>query len=294
MSAPAPPHHTLALSGGRSVALNEYGANNGAPVFFCHGWPSSRTMGALTDPAAQELGLRIISPDRPGIRDSSFHAERKLLDWPPLLEEMADRLGFDQFKIMGISGGAPYTLAAAWALPERVSAIAVVSGAPPLAELTDRSKLLRIYRWMLYFYPRHRWLLRASFHLARPFLALKLPTRLRPALLKTLQPCDAAVMRDNLAFEACFESQRQAWRASADGVMADAEIYAQPWGFTLEEIGTPVRLWHGTKDRAFHWELARAVSERLPCCTPHFVEGEGHYSVPIRHMREILADLKMA
>ena len=38
-------------------------------------------------------------------------------------------------------------------------------------------------------------------------------------------------MRDIAAFEACFESQRQAWRASADGLMVDAEIYAQPWGF---------------------------------------------------------------
>ncbi len=55
-------------------------------------------------------------------------------------------------------------------------------------------------------------------------------------LLKLLQPCDANVMRDIAAFEACFESQRQAWRASADGLMVDAEIYAQPWGFPLEEI----------------------------------------------------------
>ena len=82
-------------------------------------------------------------------------------------------------------------------------------------------------------------------------------------LLKLLQPCDAAVMRDIAAFEACFESQRQAWRASADGLMADAEIYAQPWGFPLEEIEVPVRLWHGRKDRSFHWELAR-VARRAP------------------------------
>ena len=208
------PNEIVSLADGRSVALSEYGSKGGAPIFFCHGWPSSRTMGELTDAAALDLGLRIISLDRPGIRDSSFDAERTLLDWPPLLAAVADELGIECFKVMGISGGAPYTLAAAWALPERVRAVAVVSGAPPLAELNDRTGLLRLYRWMLHFYPRHRWLLRLSFHLVRPFLSVKLPIRLRPALLKLLQPCDAAVMRDAAAFEACFESQRQAWRAS--------------------------------------------------------------------------------
>jgi len=276
------------------VAVAEYGAQSGAPVFFCHGWPSSRTMAELTDTAARELNLRIISPDRPGIRNSSLPRERKLLDWPPLLAELADKMGISEFRVLGISGGAPYALAAAWALPERVRAIAVVSGAPPLTELADRNGLLPLYRWLLFFYPRHRELLRLSFHVARPFLSVKLPLRFRPLLLKLLQPCDANVMRDVAAFEACFESQRQAWRASADGLMIDAEIYAQPWGFALEAIRVPVRLWHGMKDRSFHWSLAQSLGERLPLCRERLVDGEGHYSLPIRHMREILDDLKSA
>lgn len=288
------PNEIIFLANGQSVAISEYGEKSGEPIFFCHGWPSSRTMGELTDLAARELGLRIISPDRPGIRDSSFHPDRKLLDWPPLLAALADSLGIKDFRMLAISGGAPYALATAWALPERVRAVAVVSGAPPLAELADRRQLLALYRWLLFFYPRHRELLRYSFHLVRPFLSRKLPLRWRPMLLQLLQPCDAAVMRDVAAFEACFESQRHAWRASANGVMVDAEIYAQPWGFPLEEISVPVRLWHGRKDRSFHWELARALGARLRNVNTRLVEGEGHYSLPIRHMHEILADLAAA
>ena len=66
------PNEIISLSGGRSVAVSEYGVPNGEPVFFFHGWPSSRTMAQLTDAAARDLNLRIISPDRPGIRGSSF------------------------------------------------------------------------------------------------------------------------------------------------------------------------------------------------------------------------------
>jgi len=37
--------------------------------------------------------------------------------------------------------------------------------------------------------------------------------------------------------------------------------------------------------------VAEYVAARLPNCEVRYVEGEGHYSLPIRHMREILADL---
>src|SRR3982751_5424099 len=98
----------LVLKSGAFVAISEYGDRQGKPVFFCHGWPSSRTMAALADEAASELGLRIISPDRPGIRDSQFQPNRRLLDWPAFLNEIADHFGIERFRILAISGGAPY------------------------------------------------------------------------------------------------------------------------------------------------------------------------------------------
>ena len=261
-------------------------------MFFCHGWPSSRTMAELTDQAARDLGVRIISPDRPGISGSAFQANRKLIDWPPIAREIADELGIDQFHILAISGGAPYAYVTAWEMPQRVRAIAIVSGAPPIVDLSEQSGLLKLYRWMLALYGSHPQLLRALFHVARPIACLRPPIRFRPLLLKLLlQPCDAAALRDSTAFEACFESQRRAWRASAKGVMTDAEIYAQPWGFRLEDVDVPVRLWHGKEDRAFSFRVAQEMARRLPNCTARYIDNVGHYSLPIRHMHEILADL---
>src|SRR5437763_666894 len=106
------------------------------------------------------------------------------------------------------------------------------------------------------------------------------------------RPCkEAASLRDNAAFEAIFESQRRAWRGSAEGVMDDARIYAHPWGFAVEDVRVPVRLWHGKQDRAFAVCLAEEIANRLPNCKARFIENEGHYSLPIRHIREILQDL---
>jgi pimeloyl-ACP methyl ester carboxylesterase len=262
-------------------------------VIFCHGWPSSRTMAQLTEQSASELGVRIISPDRPGISGSTLHPDRKLGDWPCVIELLVDQLGICEFRMLGISGGAPYAYATAVAMPERVRAIAIVGGAPPFADLTDTNGLLPLYRWMLAFYRVRPRLLRRLFHLARPFLSVRPPVRLRPLMLKLLllRQCDAESLRDGKAFEAIFESQRRAWRTSAEGVMADAQIYAQTWGFAIEDVPVPVRLWHGTQDRAFSLQLAKNVAKRLPNCKAWFVEDAGHYSLPIRHMREILEDL---
>jgi pimeloyl-ACP methyl ester carboxylesterase len=284
-------HQLLALSGGGHLAYDEYGDPNGAPVFFCHGWPSSRTMAQLTDIAARDLRIRIISPDRPGISGSTFQPNRKLADWSPVVEQLVNDLGIGKFRLLAISGGAPYAYATAKAMPERVRAIAIVSGAPPIVDFADQTGLLALYRWMLGLYRKRPQLLRGLFYLARPIASLRPPVRFRPLLLKLLQPCDAESLRDSAAFEACFESQRRAWRGSVDGVMIDARIYAEPWGFALEEVDVPVRLWHGKEDRAFSFRLAQEIAKRLPNCEARYVNGAGHYSLPIRYMREILADL---
>jgi pimeloyl-ACP methyl ester carboxylesterase len=248
-------------------------------------------MAQLTDAAACDLGVRIISPDRPGISGSTFQANRKLIDWPPILKELADKLGIGDFRILAISGGAPYAYVTASEMPKRVRAIAIVSGAAPIVDLRDQSGLLKLYRWMLALYRTRPKLLRTLFYLARPFATLRMPIRYGRVLLKFLQPCDAEALRDSAAFEACFESQRRAWHGSVEGVMADAEIYARPWGFALEKVDVPVRLWHGKEDRAFSFRVAEEVAKRLPDCEAHYVDGAGHYSLPICYMREILSDL---
>ena len=284
------------LQGDAVVAFQEYGDANGVPVMFCHGWPSSCTMARLTDEPARELGVRIISPDRPGISGSSLQPNRTLADWPRVMERVLDHVGIGEFRALAISGGAPYAYAMAATMPERVRAIAIVAGAVPMAELEEARGLLPLYRWMLALYRSRPQLLRRLFCMARPILALRPPVRLRPLLLKMLmlRPCDAESLRDAAAFEAIFESQRRAWRGSAEGVMADAQIYAQPWGFSLEDVRVPVRLWHGKQDRAFSVHLAEEVAKRLPDCNARFIDNAGHYSLPIRQMREILEDLVSA
>ena len=141
----------IRLNDGSVVAFQEYGDPAGRPVIFCHGWPSSRTMAQLTDEPARALGIRIISPDRPGISGSSVQLDRKLSDWPTVVKRLVNQLEIGEFRMLAISGGAPYAYATAVAIPERVRGIAIVGGVIPFAELKDFEGLLPLYRWMLAF-----------------------------------------------------------------------------------------------------------------------------------------------
>jgi pimeloyl-ACP methyl ester carboxylesterase len=276
---------------GVRLAIEESGDPHGMPVFFFHGWPASRLQGSGFSVEARALGVRIISPDRPGIGLSSFQAGRRLLDWPPLVAQMATLMGIDQFRILAISGGGPYALATAYVMPERVIAVSLVSGAPPLGPDVDKRALLAIYRWLLGAYRHRPAIVRWLFQKVRPIAMLRPPAWTWPLLLRFVPKVDRAALRDPAMFEGCFGCYREAWRGDANGVISDAEVYAHDWGFLPEQVAVPVRLWHGKADRSFSWRLADELARRLPRCETRFVEGEGHYSLPIRHRMEILRDL---
>ena len=75
--------------------------------------------------------MRLISPDRPGIGRSERQPGRTLLDWPADVAALADELEVSRFAVMGWSAGGAYAAACAFALPERVSAVALIASVIP-------------------------------------------------------------------------------------------------------------------------------------------------------------------
>ena len=122
----------LSLNCGGAVAVSEYGTKDGRAGFFCHGWPSSRTMAELTDSRRARIEFAHHFTRWPGIATPRFNPKenfsigrRSSRNWPT-------KWGLMNFAFSAFPVARPYAFAAAWAMPERVRAIAVVSGAPPL------------------------------------------------------------------------------------------------------------------------------------------------------------------
>lgn len=138
----------ITLSDNRSMGFAEYGSKAGYPIIYCHGSQSSRLEMHYDLRFAEVRQIRIIAIDRPGNGLSDFNPEGTILSFANDVRELADHLGIEHFSVAGMSAGAPFALAIAHALPERVKKAAIISGfAPYNAE--SRSHLSKEVKMML-------------------------------------------------------------------------------------------------------------------------------------------------
>src|SRR5215212_3033871 len=102
-------------------------------IVYLHGAPTSRLDLAAFEEAFEALGVRVVSPDRPGYGGSSPQPGRQLDDWPVDVAALADHLGQERFAVMGISSGGPYAAVCAALLPNRVASAGIVAGVTDMA-----------------------------------------------------------------------------------------------------------------------------------------------------------------
>ena len=102
------------LARGRRIGFAEWGRADGVPVLWFHGTPGGRHQIAPdARRLAADMGIRLISLERPGIGGSSRHLYENIAEWADDVGTIVDRLGIDRFACVGLSGGGPYVLACA-------------------------------------------------------------------------------------------------------------------------------------------------------------------------------------
>src|SRR5258708_27920770 len=123
---------------GSVIAVEVAGEQGETPVLFCHGLADSRLSAHLFTPAARELGLRVVAPDRPGAGGTDPRRLRRLADWAEDAALVLDALGVDSTAVLGISAGGPFAAACAARLPGRVRSLPLVSPLRPPGWPTPR------------------------------------------------------------------------------------------------------------------------------------------------------------
>lgn len=282
---------TITLADGRCLGFAEYGDSAGRPLMYFHGWPSSRLQGRALDRAACARGVRVISPDRPGIGLSDPLPGRGFGDWPADIRQLADQLGHPRFHVLGVSGGGPYALATAARLPERVVATSVVSGAPPLDDPADRDGLHWAYRMLASLERTRRAVVPAVIGAGRWMVERGSHKPPMSWILRSIPPVDREALRLTGGWEVVSRSFLEAARSNDGGVVTEGELYLKPWDFDPGEILGPVHIWHGTADQNLPCHLAQRLAARVPGATGRWIDGGGHYSLPLDHLEEIVDDL---
>lgn len=279
----------LTLKDGRTLAYTIHGAADGIPVFLFHGNPGSRYMRHPDETIAGRLGVKLITPDRPGYGLSDFQKKRRYLDMADDIAQLADALKITQFGLMGISAGAPYVAATAYALRERVKVGAIISGVAPLDRPGGLDNVAEDYRIA---YQTSRW--------PRPLLRLLMALQMRSEARNPSRAWHNVLLRANEYDQAIlqqpqFAEQVRGWRGEAvrDGVRGwvhEAKMIVGKWGIPLNAINAPVHLWYWQYDTLTPLQMGQYYEKVLPDTTPHFMEGGGHFAF-FEHWEAILTAL---
>ncbi|MFJ3876238.1 alpha/beta fold hydrolase [Streptomyces sp. NPDC090077] len=255
------------LDSGRTLAVEEWGVPDGTPVLYLHGSPMSRLARHPDDSLFRELGVRLVTYDRPGFGCSTPQEGRRVVDAAADVAAVADALGLDRFAVFGVSGGGPHALAAAAALPGRVTRVGSLAALAPrdaaglewtagmnegnrrsaAAALTGRAAVME--------------------HLANvgtaglpPLPAVEQEVLSRPDVSAMLGAAFAEAVRPGL----------DGW---VDDVVA---LFGTGWGFDPAAVTVPVRLWHGGLDTLVPPAHGEWLAARIPGAALRLQADAGH------------------
>lgn len=279
---------------GKLLAWNEYGDPQGDPVFYYHGWPSSRLQARLAHHLAADRKLRLIAMDRPGMGKSTLIPNRHLNDWPELMERFADHLGITKFSQLGVSGGAPYVLACAAKIPHRLTASTVLAGMVPIP-LTSLGTggLHPLYRAMIPFRKSPPMIFTGLFGIASAATRTsphKLPVSL---MIRSLAEQDRILLHHSSdVWEVATTSFSEGVSSGGKGIMTDAEIYFQKPDFSPSEITHPIHYWHGGDDKNIPQNLVEDLTKSMPLANLEIAPKLGHFSLAIHRAPQALDYLR--
>ena len=258
----------LKLADGHTLHAYETGADGAAgrlAVFWHHGSPN---IGAPPEPlfaAADRLGIRWVSYDRPGYGGSTPRPGRDVASAAGDASAVADALGIDRFAVMGHSGGGSHALACAALLGERVMGAVVVSGMAPFgAEGLE---------WFEGFGPGGAAELRAA-------------AAGRAALEKHLAesdddpgftPEDEAALAGEWSW--LVDVVRPALTGGMEGFIEDDLASVDAWGFDPAEVAAPALFVHGGRDRVVPCSHGEWLARRVPSAELWLRPGDGHISI---------------
>ena len=241
------------------------GADGRLAVFWHHGSPNIGAPPEPLFPAADRLGIRWVSYDRPGYGGSTPRPDRDVASAAGDVSAVADALSIERFAVMGHSGGGSHALACAALLPERVLGVVSVAGmAPFCAEGLD---------WFEGFGPGGAASLRAA-------------AAGRAALEEYLAesddepdftPEDEAALAGEWSW--FIDVVRPALAGGLGGFVDDDMAGVSAWGFDPADITVPTLFLHGSQDRVVPSSHSEWNARRCPSAELWLRPEDGHISV---------------
>jgi pimeloyl-ACP methyl ester carboxylesterase len=258
----------LPVDGGRTLHVYDTTPREGRrlPVVWQHGTPN---IGAPPEPlfaAADRLGLRWVSLDRPGYGGSTIAPGRTIASVAADVATVADALGIDQFAVAGYSGGGSYALGCAAALGSRVRAVVSLAGIAPYG--------VDGLDWFAGMVPSGV----AALGTAAAGREVRAALEASGFAYDTqFTPADLAVLDGPWGWLG--KVGAPALDAGPYGQIDDDVSYTLPWGCDPGAIAAPVLLLHGTDDRIIPASHGSWLADHCPTAELRLCEGDSHVTI---------------
>jgi pimeloyl-ACP methyl ester carboxylesterase len=272
-------HRTFRHATGRIVQCGIFGARDMRKVvFYSHGFPASRIEAFAAHQAASARGLTIIALDRPGFGGSDWYEGRQFEDWAGDVELVANELGVQRFSILGVSGGTPTAVAAAGALPERVTSLVIVSGIGPVVGGSSLRGMNLANRAFLHLGITVPALARGG------VWALGQVWRTFPRAVAVwfgalLPGVDRKIVTRKEVATILARNIKEALSQGVQGTVSEFALLASDWSHLLQKVTVPTRIWHGTADTYVPFCMGEALHRRIVGSTINKVMGGGHFMI---------------
>jgi pimeloyl-ACP methyl ester carboxylesterase len=255
----------LLLPDGRTLHVYDTGSGE-LPVFWHHGTPNLGAPPAPLFEAAERLGFRWVSFDRPGYGGSTPAPGRTMASNAADVAVVADALGIDRFATVGYSGGGSYALGAAATLGDRVQAVATLAAIAPYG--------VAVLDWFAGMVPSGVASLRAA-------LAGR---EVKTEHERSGVEYDPEFSKADLAmFDGPWSWLGTVAGGGLDagpyGLIDDDISYVSRWGCDPAAIGAPILVLHGSDDRIIPSSHGSWLAEHCPTAELRLTDGAGHVSI---------------
>ncbi len=285
---------TVDADAGRMLDVLVGGPDDALPLVFHTGTPSGLVWYPPLAEAAIARGLRTVLYARPGYGGSTPQPGRLVADAAADVDRILERIGADEFVTAGWSGGGPHALACAALLPVRCLAAATIAGVAPsdspgldwMAGMAEENH--EEFRAALAGEADLTAFLDAAAGSLREISAAEVSDGLGGLVSETDKAALNGEFADYLA-----AATRAALTPGIDGWRDDDLAFTRDWGVSLDALGhaTPVAIWQGDQDRMVPGAHGAWLAANIPLARARMRAGEGHLTLMINRIGEILDDL---
>jgi len=255
-----------------AISWNHYGDSGGEPVFYFHGMPGSCLEASVADEIAGNMGINLISIDRPGYGDSDRQQSLSLFDLADIVAQLADSLQLGRFSVLGFSGGGAYALACAARLSSRIKRTVLVGSIAPF-ETDEMQSQVNVD-----FKPLYE-LAKLDPEAAQVQISdmASNPEMLMAAMQSILPEPDQSIFAQEGFHRNYLKNLSQAILNGVEGLVDDLYRVTNPWLFDIADIESPVNIWHGRDDNNVGYGVAEYLSSKLAKTSCHLLEDAGHF-----------------